>query len=355
MGLDIDTSTLIHEWIGVHAITGPLLTLGVQNADFTWAQFCAATSRQCPQHDPRNIPTAQELMRTSGIPETFSLDISDYEGADFLFDLNNDMPPPHLASRFGAVLNGGTIEHVFNLPHALTASTRMLQPGGVIIHIVPVHGWIDHGFYQISPTLLFDYYAAARFEILESAGVIFAAGRDQQRHIIPAPPGALVGSAPELAGGSVLHMFAARKTAGSLDEVAPTQSVYARDPVYPPATLRWFPPYSSVGGVRSGGECEKWVLGPFRPEEGLAWVAALPRAASEGDTLESPSRSRLALFEDDRLLGPAHAAHALVRQRGGGCYSHWHGTVLLSSSDGSDPNANGRLYTAVLPRRCNAK
>jgi hypothetical protein len=59
VGLDIDTSTLIHEWIGVHAITGPLLTLGVQNADFTWAQFCAATSRQCPQHDPRNIPTAQ--------------------------------------------------------------------------------------------------------------------------------------------------------------------------------------------------------------------------------------------------------------------------------------------------------
>lgn len=352
MGLDINTALLLDRWVLEHQITGPLLMLGVQQLDFTWSRFCTATGRQGGQTEADRIPGAQELMLACGIGETFSLDISGHEGADFIFDLNNDFPPSHLLSRFGAVLNGGTIEHVFNIPNALTAITRMLRVGGFVIHVAPVHNWIDHGFYQINPTLLFDYYTAAGYEIIESAGLVFTPGTDAACDIIPVVPGALGGGDRAAFGDrAVLSMFAARKTAGSVDKVTPTQSFYAAEPVHPPPSLRWFPPFSVTRGISSGGACERWVLGPFTPEEGRAWTAALPVEFPGGDTMETPGRSRLTLFENDRLLGPAHATHAIVRARGGGSYSHWQGALLFSSSDDSDPNHNGRTYTAVLPQR----
>ncbi len=58
--------------------------------------------------------------------------------------------------------------------------------------------------------------------------------------------------------------------------------------------------------------------------------------------------SRLVLLEDGRPLGPPHALHAEIRELGGGRLSHWHGQLLFSTSDNSDPATNGRTY-AVLP------
>jgi SAM-dependent methyltransferase len=344
MGLDINTSALLHDWIGRYGVTGPLLTLGVQELNFTSAQFCAVIGCAPPPGDPRRVLAANELMRLCGVGETYSLDISAHEGADFLVDLNDNNPPPHLLSRFGAILNGGTIEHVFNIPHALTAITRMLRPGGVIIHVVPVHNWIDHGFYQIGPTLLFDYYAAARFDILESAALAFSPG-NSACEVAPLPPGAV----PAAGERTVLAMFAARKTAGSLDAVTPTQSIYAREPVHPPPDLRWFVPYSTQAGIGRGVECARYALGPFAQGDGVAWVAALPPGAASGDNAALPRRSALVLFENERLLGPAHAAHAAIGSAGGGSYSHWQDYLLFSTSDNSDPNRNGRRYSAVIP------
>jgi|GEM_PF-1411305 SAM-dependent methyltransferase len=350
MGLDINMATILADWIERYAIAGPMLTLGVQQLSFTSEQFRQADNRR-DQERGSAITTAADLFSACGIEATFSLDISTDEGADFLFDLNNPLPPPDLVSRFAAVLNGGTLEHVFNLPNALSAITRLLRPGGCALHVVPVHNWVDHGFYQISPTLLFDYYTAARFEILEAAALFYPERQPDRCEIEPLVPGACgVGSSPDFGHHRVLCMFAARKAAGARDEATPIQSLYAAEPVRPPPSLRWFAPYSLTGGVRQGGECTRYALGPFRREEGRAWLAALPGDIAEGDAPDAPVRSRLALFEDGRLLGPAHAPHALIRAKGGGCYSHWRDSLLFSSSDGSDPNRNGRYYTAIIPR-----
>lgn len=50
-------------------------------------------------------------------------------------------------------------------------------------------------------------------------------------------------------------------------------------------------------------------------------------------------------------LGPAHALHAAIERDGGGRYSHWNGALLFSSSDGSDPNVNGRQYRVSFDPR----
>ena len=88
---------------------------------------------------------------------------------------------------------------------------------------------------------------------------------------------------------------------------------------------------------------------PFARESGQCWSGRLPDSVTPGDTVDA-SGSPLLLLEDDRMLGPAHAPHAAIRADGGGRYSHWHTALLFSSSDGSDPNTNGRTYVAVFRR-----
>ena len=88
------------------------------------------------------------------------------------------------------------------------------------------------------------------------------------------------------------------------------------------------------------------LTGPFRHEGGNCWIAQLPAAAPLGD-VQSPGSSPTVLLEDDRVLGPAHAIHDDIRRDGAGRYSHWGVLLYLSASDNSNPNTNGRRYTAV--------
>lgn len=105
------------------------------------------------------------LFRKLGFSELRSLDKSDYEGADEIFDLNSPDLPAHLEGSFDVVIDGGTIEHVFHLPNALKNIMKMVREGGRIIHLSPSSNHIDHGFYMFSPTLFYDYYFANKFEI----------------------------------------------------------------------------------------------------------------------------------------------------------------------------------------------
>jgi hypothetical protein len=68
------------------------------------------------------------------------------------------------------------------------------------------------------------------------------------------------------------------------------------------------------------------------------------------DTAADNRRSPVLIYENDRLLGPAHSGHRDIAKLGEGRYSHWHGQgYVFSASDNSDPNTNGRFYWAVLP------
>ena len=53
----------------------------------------------------------------------------------------------------------------------------------------------------------------------------------------------------------------------------------------------------------------------------------------------------LVLFEDDFPLGPSDALHEAIRNEGRGLYSHWNGHLYFSSSDGTDPRSNARVYS----------
>ena len=94
----------------------------------------------------------------------------------------------------------------------------------------------------------------------------------------------------------------------------------------------------------------EWTLpSPFQSAEGGLWLANLPLDMHPlTDTNGHTERSRLRLFEDAREVGPGHSLHDSIISQGKGRYSFWKDTLYFSTSDGSDPNVNGRLYRVVL-------
>jgi SAM-dependent methyltransferase len=82
------------------------------------------------------------------------LDVSDYEGATILHDLNQPIPDS-LRNSFDAVVDGGSLEHVFNFPTAVANIMQLVKVGGSVFISTPANNLCGHGFYQFSPELMF--------------------------------------------------------------------------------------------------------------------------------------------------------------------------------------------------------
>jgi SAM-dependent methyltransferase len=106
---------------------------------------------------------AQAVLTLLGAKEVVVTDVSDYEGAELILNLNDPVPEAQFG-QFDVILDIGTLEHLFDVPTALGNLVKMLKIGGQIILIVPTTNSIDHGFYMFSPTLLFDFFQANGFD-----------------------------------------------------------------------------------------------------------------------------------------------------------------------------------------------
>jgi hypothetical protein len=58
------------------------------------------------------------FARALGAKNASAMDVSNYEGAAILHDLNQPVPPA-LEECFDVVIDGGSLEHVFNFPVAI--------------------------------------------------------------------------------------------------------------------------------------------------------------------------------------------------------------------------------------------
>lgn len=92
-------------------------------------------------------------------------------------------------------------------------------------------------------------------------------------------------------------------------------------------------------------------------QEGQRYLAPLPisrvlAAVVAYDSMFDFGGSRASLKEDGVDIGRAHSDHAGIARDGGGRFSHWGHPlgqrIYLSSSDGSDPRSNGRVYAVEL-------
>ncbi|MCG3266161.1 class I SAM-dependent methyltransferase [Yoonia sp. I 8.24] len=127
------------------------------------------TRRALARHGfPTDIPAyeqedgyAEKFLCDIGFPPMKSMDFSDYEGCDFTHDMNEAVPDA-LRKRFDVILDGGTLEHVFNTPQSLDNVFHMLKDDGIFISINGMSGWAGHGFYQFSPELVWRYWQDTR-------------------------------------------------------------------------------------------------------------------------------------------------------------------------------------------------
>jgi hypothetical protein len=89
---------------------------------------------------------------------------------------------------------------------------------------------------------------------------------------------------------------------------------------------------------------------PFRHEKEHCWRVRLPDEigwATDGQ--DRPRDCPLALFEDDKIVGPGHRSHADIAASGAGRFSVWSdGWLYFSTTDNTDPNSNGRTYELRL-------
>lgn len=91
-----------------------------------------------------------------------SLDYSNYEGAALIHDMNLPWHGGAPPQQYDLVYDGGTLEHVFNLPQALLNAMSLVKTGGFFVSASPCDGWLGHGFHQPQPELFFRLFTPER-------------------------------------------------------------------------------------------------------------------------------------------------------------------------------------------------
>ncbi len=227
--------------------SGAALELGRQDCVFTreelaaWAAARGVTLARVEEKgsDRRRATMGSlgmddgELFEALGFDEVRSVDASAFEGADLVCDLNEPLPTS-LHGRFDLAYNGGTLEHVFDLPAALRNVHAALKIGGRAIHMAPCSNQIDHGFYSFSPALFWDYYAANDYDIV-TAYVFQARDFESPWTVYRYAPGALDGVTARFhdvraSGVTVAGLwFVVEKTERSTAGKVPQQGQYVRE------------------------------------------------------------------------------------------------------------------------------
>jgi len=151
---------------------GPVLSYGKQamNVGFDGTLKMFASLGIAPHPDGLADPPPPDeyidfarLFRLLGLGALQTLDVSAYEGAEIIADLNLPVPA-ELMTRFGLIVDGGTMEHVFDTRQGMKNTADMLRPGGRAVHLSPMNNYVNHGFAQLSPALYHDYYVENGFD-----------------------------------------------------------------------------------------------------------------------------------------------------------------------------------------------
>ena len=159
-------------------------SLGYPDLLFSSSEFTNQFNTQIPDSiilSLKNVKYNSDLSRSRAEesksfvdPESFfqslgaSLDVIDvkkHRGTEILIDLNIANSTACLASKYDLVIDNGTLEHCFNIGEALINTARLAKNnGGYVFHINPIL-MVNHGFFNLCPTFLHDFYDQNKFHI----------------------------------------------------------------------------------------------------------------------------------------------------------------------------------------------
>lgn len=147
------------------------LTVGRQQM-YVSADEVRRLAREFPEFkiDARSVPQAGEYCETwlqawLACERIESIDASEYEGATIVHDMNTAIPSQWKA-QFSAVIDGGSIEHIYFLTRAIANAMQMTRVGGWLFVSSVANNHCGHGFYQLSPEWFFRTFSTENgFEI----------------------------------------------------------------------------------------------------------------------------------------------------------------------------------------------
>ena len=157
MGIDIHSACFLRSEVKRGLALGRMLTLGHQALymdDDIYRSLIL--SMGIPY---QKTLYADAFFRGLGAKSMDVMDASNYEGANVLHNLNEPVSRG-LVERYDCVFDGGSLEHVFNLPQALKNCMEMVKVSGHFIAITPANAFCGHGFYQFSPEIFYSTLSA---------------------------------------------------------------------------------------------------------------------------------------------------------------------------------------------------
>jgi hypothetical protein len=136
----------------------------VINQIFTKYKLSQETSDLVIDTDTRHSNetiTDYSFLNLFDVSDPDFLDISDYEGANIICDLNTDVPK-ELEEKYDFVYTGGCHDNVFNPAQLLMNSTKLIKPGGRVAHYESFSGLIG-AYTYLTPEWFYSYYAINNF------------------------------------------------------------------------------------------------------------------------------------------------------------------------------------------------
>jgi len=233
LGIARGAVSLLFELKSKHVLSGSVCQLGKQTIHVSKEQLSAAARKLGFGNIASNVPGKsvddQALFHALGYDTVESLDYSNFENATHILDFNNPIPD-RFHGKYDLVFDGGTMEHIFNLPESLRNIHKMLKPGGLVIHASPSSNHVDHGFYMFSPTLFYDWYTISKFDIVTSYIVEYGMGNPNSRWVVyEYTPGCIDSFSFGGLGSKRLGIwFVARKLEKSICSAVPQQGSYLR-------------------------------------------------------------------------------------------------------------------------------
>lgn len=147
-GQDVLTLGVLHAYLSETELRGLQLSEAA-------ARAARATSETDGRQALKNAFSSAFLGDELGARTHDALDIDAYQGAEIICNLNHPIDEA-LRGRYDLILDLGTLEHLSNLSTALHNLLGMLRNGGTYFFALPCNQWVDHGFFQFSPTFFVD-------------------------------------------------------------------------------------------------------------------------------------------------------------------------------------------------------
>lgn len=131
------------------ALHGPMIALGSLEINEPESEIEAFAAKNVYWKRDREKGVRSLFRDRYGVMDYCDSDLNDR--ADLKIDLNQPLVPELVGSAM-AILNGGTVEHIFDIAQAMINIHDMARLGATIIHLAPI-SWYEHGYYNFNPRL----------------------------------------------------------------------------------------------------------------------------------------------------------------------------------------------------------